>query len=232
MRATVARLWRYPVKSMLGEACEGLELDARGALGDRAFAVCDVEGKLGSGKSTRRFRKLDGLFGFSAAAAGDAAEIAFPDGRRRSSDDPGVHAALAEALGVDVRLEREQAVPHHDARAIHIVSTSSLAWLRSLLPDAGIDERRFRPNLVVETGGSGQVERDWIGRILAIDSVRLKVSEATERCAMVTHAQAELPADQRVLRMLASEAQAEFGVYAEVVTPGRIARGAVVELLD
>ena len=65
--ARVIRLWRYPVKSMLGEECGYLDVDERGAKGDRLFAVRDADGKFGSGKTTRRFRKIDGLLGFRAA---------------------------------------------------------------------------------------------------------------------------------------------------------------------
>ena len=53
MNPTVAALWRYPVKSMLGERCDELEVDARGAAGDRLYAVRDAEGKYYS------FRKGD-----------------------------------------------------------------------------------------------------------------------------------------------------------------------------
>ena len=58
----LARLWRYPVKSMLGESRDSLELNSRGVAGDRLHAVRDSEGKLGSGKDTRRFRHIEGLF--------------------------------------------------------------------------------------------------------------------------------------------------------------------------
>ena len=56
---TVRELWRYPVKSMRGERCEHLEIDHRGAIGDRLYAVRDEAGKFGSGKTTRRFRRID-----------------------------------------------------------------------------------------------------------------------------------------------------------------------------
>ena len=55
----VTGLWRYPVKSMLGERCQHLELDFRGVKGDRRYAVRDADGKLGSGKDSRRFRIMD-----------------------------------------------------------------------------------------------------------------------------------------------------------------------------
>src|SRR5262249_39520576 len=65
-RGQVVRVWRYPVKSMLGEECAHLVVNERGVMGDRLFAVRDVDGKFGSAKTTRRFRKIDGLFGFRA----------------------------------------------------------------------------------------------------------------------------------------------------------------------
>jgi uncharacterized protein len=57
MPMRIAELWRYPVKSMRGEQVEALTIDSRGVKGDRLFAVTDVDGKFGSGKNTRRFRK-------------------------------------------------------------------------------------------------------------------------------------------------------------------------------
>ena len=227
----VARLWRYPVKSMRGEACPQIDLDSRGAVGDRLFAVRDAAGKLGSGKDTRRFRDIDGLLEFCARHAGDAPEIVFPDGRQIRSDDPQVHRALSEALGVPVTLARETRTPYFDDSAVHLLSTAALAWLRSRLPRSRIDERRFRPNIVVEAPGTGQAEQSWIGRTLRIGGeVELRVSAPTERCRMTTLGQDDLPADAKVLRCIAQEADQRFGVYAEVVKPGRIAAGDAVVL--
>src|SRR6267378_4450759 len=104
---TVTALWRYPVKSMLGERCQSLTLNARGVEGDRLFAVVDANGKLGSGKSTRRFARIDGLFRFRSAYDGDVPAITFPEGRCLRGDDPGIHDALTAALGQPVTLARE-----------------------------------------------------------------------------------------------------------------------------
>ena len=59
---TIAALWRYPVKSMLGERRDELQIEARGAAGDRLYAVRDNQGKLGSGKNSRRHVRIEGLF--------------------------------------------------------------------------------------------------------------------------------------------------------------------------
>ncbi len=227
----VGRLWRYPVKSMRGEACREAGLGARGVEGDRLFALQDAAGKLGSGKDTRRFRDIDGLLGFSARYDGDWPEIRFPDGRRMRGDDPQVHVALSEALGVAVTLVREAGTAHHDDGAVHLLSTAALAWLRSRLPGSRIDERRFRPNIVLEARGTGQPERSWIGRTLRIGGeVELRVGAPAERCRMTTLGQDDLPADAKVLRCIAQEADLQYGVYAEVVKPGRIAAGDPVVL--
>jgi len=226
MNATIAALWRYPVKSMLGERCDALEVDARGAAGDRLYAVRDAEGKLGSGKSSRRHVRIEGLFGFRAE--GEPPRITFPDGSNLLADDPAVHAALSAALRTPVTLVREGQVSHHDSNALHLLTTSSLAGLKKALPGAGIDERRFRPNLVIE----GEGENRWIGRTLRVgDEVRLEVVDWTERCVMITMAQSELADEPRILRAVAQgEAEALFGVYAEVLSSGRIKLGDEVHI--
>ena len=227
----VSRLWRYPVKSMLGEECRCVELDGRGVSGDRLFAIRDADGRFGSGKSTRRFRHIEGLFGFRASYSAHWPDIAFPDGRRMRGDDPGIHDALSGALGIPVTLAREERVSHLDAGPVHLVSTSALAWLGSQLPDGRADERRFRPNIVVATPGVGQSELSWLGNTLRIGAdVRLRVMAPTERCRMTTLAQDDLPMDPRILRCIAENADSYFGVYAEVLKPGRVSFGDAVVL--
>ncbi len=95
----VTGLWRYPVKSMLGERCKMLELDSRGVMDDRRYAVRDANGKFGSGKNTRRFRKIDGLYGFSAVYSDGIPVMTFPDGSTKRGDDEDIDAALSDALG-------------------------------------------------------------------------------------------------------------------------------------
>ena len=219
MPLTVAALWRYPVKSMLGERCEQLQIDARGAAGDRLYAVRDAEGKLGSGKNTQRFRRLEGLFTFRAA--GNPPTVTFPDGRSLPADDPAVHGALSAALRAPVTLAREAEVSHLDAEPLHLVTTGSLARL-------GADERRFRPNLVIESDDDAAA---WAGKTVQVGEATLRVIRQTGRCVMITMAQSELPDEPRLLRQL-SERGGEplFGVYAEVLVPGRIKRGDAVRL--
>ena len=95
------------------------------------------------------------------------------------------------------------------------------------------DERRFRPNLLIDAGGDTQIERGWLGKVLSVgEEVRLRVGSATERCGMVAFAQADLPYDARILRCITQKAALHFGVYAEVLVPGRIKRGDSVTVVD
>ena len=111
----IIELWRYPVKSMLGERLDFVDLDRRGVEGDRQFAIRDVDGKFGSGKNTRRFRKIDGLFEFTATYADDTVVVRFPDGSTYLGDDPGINVALSNCLGQPVTLSGEGTVSHFDA---------------------------------------------------------------------------------------------------------------------
>lgn len=229
----VAGLWRYPVKSMQGEKCDGVELTARGVRGDRLFAIRDGDGKLGSGKNTRRFRQIDGLLALRASGSSDWPEIVFPDGRRMRGDDSRINDALSDALGVPVTLAREDAISHFDDGPVHLVCTSALEWLSSRLPLSRIDERRFRPNITVETSGVERPELSWIGKTLRVgSSVKLRVDASTERCRMTTLEQADLPDDSRVLTCIGRESELQFGVYAKVLEPGRIAVGDSVDLSE
>jgi uncharacterized protein YcbX len=217
----LARLWRYPVKSLLGEACAAAHFDVRGMEFDRGYAIRGADGKIGSGKNTRRMRQMDGLFRLRAGLANGRPAVTFEDGTRLACDDPGIHAALSRSLGEPVTLVKESEAPHFDAAPVHLVTTGSLAWLRGQLPGVAADERRFRPNLVIDAGGAGPVEAGWVGRTLRIGAqLQLRVIDTTERCRMVTLAQDDLPEDLRVLRAVAQGLDTQFGVYAAVVTPG------------
>ena len=136
MIGTIAGLWRYPVKSMLGERRESLLLERRGVVGDRLYAVRDEAGKFGSGKTTRRFRLMNGLYRFRARYDGETPVITFPDGAMLRGDDPAIHARLSDVLGINVQLSREADISHFDDGPIHLVTTASLRALGAA-PRAG-----------------------------------------------------------------------------------------------
>lgn len=228
----VAALFRYPVKSLLGEPVDSVAVDDRGVVGDRLWAVYGPDGKLGSGKSTRRFRRMEGLFDLAARYAEAAAAVPvleLPDGTELAADDAAVHERLSSHLGQPVTLCREGAVPHLDDGPVHLVTTASLA---ALGPVGGspVDVRRLRPNLLLDTGpASGFVEDDWIGSTLAVGpDVVLRVVAPMPRCVMVDLAQRDLPDGDGVLRAAHERNDGDVGVLAEVVRLGRLSVGDVV----
>jgi uncharacterized protein len=121
-----------------------------------------------------------------------------------------------------------------DCAPVHLVTTATLDQLRLLYPAGRFEPRRFRPNIIVATGPSvsGFPENEWVGRVVTIgDSVRLRVIMATGRCVMTTLPQSDLPKDSGILRTAAQHNNAAVGVYAEVVSGGRVRRGDLVTVL-
>lgn len=230
---TVAEAWRYPVKSLGGIEVHALTLDARGVTGDRRFAVYGADGKIGSGKSTRRFRRMDGLLEFGATLdEAGALTLRTPEGALLLVPSPEADAALSAHLGETVQVRPEAATPHFDAGALHLITPAGLEWLAARL-GGPVAAARFRPNLVIRTPGppSPGVEDGWVGRHLRVGDALLEVTVPTERCVMVGLPQPGLASDERILRLLAREREACFGVYASVLEPGAIRLGAPVELL-
>jgi uncharacterized protein YcbX len=228
----VRDLWRYPVKSMRGERVKRLKLDRRGMIGDRLYAVRDEAGKFGSGKTTRRFRRIDGLLQFRAVYDDGVPLLTFPDGTAIRGDDPAIHVALSAQLAMPVTLSREAEISHFDAGPLHLLTTASLRTLGGVLGAPALDGRRFRPNILIETEAGGFPEDTWQGQDMAVGpDVRLRVAGRTERCVMVGLAQDELPSDPRILKAVARVNAVCLGVYAEVLTPGTIRIGDSIRLL-
>src|SRR5712692_11565273 len=101
---SVVSLWRYPVKSMMGEELNASEVTERGLLGDRAYAlVDDSDGKIATAKNPR---KWPNLFDFRAAfiepprgsANAPPVRITLPDGTITTSQQGDLNQVLSKAL--------------------------------------------------------------------------------------------------------------------------------------
>ena len=228
----VASLRRYPVKSLVGERLTEAVVDRRGLVGDRLWSVRDRDGKFGSGKSTRRFRRMDGLLSLTAAYdGGEVPVVTFPDGRSYRGDDPSVHAALSEYVGREVTLAREEAVSHFDEGPVHLVTTAALTCLERAHGRV-VDPARLRPNLVVDTDQPGLVEDGWVGQRVGIgEALVLKIGYRMPRCVMVNLPQVGVPADGGLLARITDLNDGGLGVVADVVRPGPVAVGDPVRLV-
>ena len=267
---SVVALWRYPVKSMIGEELNSSEITDRGLLGDRQFAVVDgATGKVGGAKNPRRWGNF---FDYRAAyveapTSGEQippVRITLPGGDVVTNDRADVEQVLSRAFGRDVAFVEAgpgqttsgvveeywpdlEGLAHRDTTTdfempagaffdlavLHLLTTSTIDRLRELYPQGRFEARRFRPNIVVSTGGEDPrfVENDWIGRTVMIgDTVRLVITKPCQRCVMITLPQGDLPKDSGILRTAAQHNGVNVGVYASVVDGGTIRRGDPVVL--
>jgi uncharacterized protein YcbX len=228
----VAELWRFPVKSLQGEQLDGATVTDRGIIGDRAFAIFDLD--TGFGLTARR---LPELLGASARFVDDGAppEIVLPDGTLAADD-----ATLSDWLGRRVRLcaasdvaERHYENPldadreadwivfdgapgpfHDSARTrVSLVSTATLGtW----------DRRRFRANVLLDGGG----EDGLVGTTIAIGDVRLDVVKRIGRCVMITRPQpGGIERDLNVLKTVNREHGGSLAIGALVAQAGAVRVG-------
>src|SRR5712692_1317464 len=163
-QGSVASLWRYLVKSMLGEELSASEVTERGLLGDRAYALVDsADGKAATAKNPRKWPTL---FGFSAT---------YIEPPHIGASVPPVRITLPEGTFFDCAM-------------VHLLTTATLDRLHQLYPQGRFEIPRFRPNVVTPTSTEKDfVENAWVGRTLAIgDSVRLSIIGPCIRCVMTT----------------------------------------------
>lgn len=232
----VAKLWRYPVKSMGGESVRRLVLGPHGAPGDRGWALMGegirAVGPWGSGK------QLDQLIKAQAAFEGEPeshepphALIRLPDGQLLTTSDPAIEDKLSLWLGRPVTLHRTLSGEHFDDKPVHVVTTATLATLKKANASCDWDPRRFRPNLLLDLEAAGYPEQAWVGRKLRAGSVLLRVVKPTKRCVMTTQAQGDLPEDLDILKTAAQVADARVGVYAVVEQEGAVSVGDEASIL-
>jgi uncharacterized protein YcbX len=248
--ATVARLNRYPVKSLQGEELTAAEIGPAGIAGDRMLAfVAAGSGEVLSAKRTRD------LLTAETRMVGEGVEVRLPEGDWLPAPSAEVDRAASEWLGTAVRLvgpdpdqsgmfrmsfnldDEDQDVfewptppgSFVDLAPIHLLTTASLRAAARLHPDGAWAVERFRPGVVVDVDDAeGFVEDDWVGGRVRLGPVELEVSMPTIRCPMPTRAQRDLPRDLDIVKTLNREHDGNLGVYGTVVTPGVVSVGDTV----
>jgi uncharacterized protein len=224
--APVVAVRRFPVKSMGGELLDRVEVVRDGLVGDRGWAVYGADGKLASGKHSRRFRRMDPVFELTARRDADGATLVrLPNGSELRAGDAGTDERLSEHFGEPVRLGLESDVMHQDAAPVSIVGTATLSELGRHEGDGRpMDPRHLRANVVVETEVP-YAEESWIGRDVTIGGARVRVSEPIERCRMVGIAQVGLRERSGMLLAISHHHGLMAGIYASVLTPGWLSPG-------
>ncbi|WP_428526298.1 MOSC domain-containing protein [Roseibium sp.] len=225
----IQSIWRYPVKSLLGEPLTEALVENRGLIGDRVYALTDTKGKLGSGKSTSHFQRIDNLLLLRATTQNNEVHIALPGEPLEPISSRDLPHRLSDFLGQPVTLVEDQDAAHFDDGAVHIILSSELKALQARSPHLDFDPRRFRANLLLNTPDHMCAE-DLLGRVLTIGDVRLKITHPTERCVMVTTKQDGLSSEPLILKAISKGFDINFGLYASVLKPGQIEVGQEVKL--
>lgn len=191
----------------------------------------------------------------AATATIPSVTITTPEGAVLSSEEVDLNERLSENLGRGVVLATQPPEKPHldeywpegveglpfsdhvtdentlentffDLAIVHILTTSTINALRAAYPEGRFEARRFRPNIIVDTGTDGFAENEWIGHTLAIgDEVRMQITGPCPRCVMTTLPQSDLPRDIGILKTAVRENDAHVGVYASVVKGGTIRQG-------
>ena len=257
---TVEALWRYPVRSVLGEALETATLGENGVIGDRSYSVIDSD-KFAMVSAAMSARKWSALVSVRAEfvdeptpdAPPPSVRLRFPDGTELLSDNPALAERLTALTGRTVSLWSGQAAgagksDEADARAdgktspaapyeltpIHLLTTATVRAANAVYPEGVFDPIRFRPNIVLDTpNATGFAENEWLGKTLAIgEHVRLKIDADCVRCVMTTLGHGGLEEDQKILKTVYKENNRNFGIYASVAALGQVRAGDTAVLLD
>ena len=219
----VKAIWRYPVKSMRGEALEEANVHWNGIRGDRRFAFVQP-GLERSDFPWLTIRERPEMWGYVPRLLDPVkpdksdAVVTTPGGSELRVDDP----RLARELGEGARLIKQN-------RGVFDTAPLSIMGSRTVEAMGGWDARRFRPNLVIEAG-EPFAEEAWVGQVLTIGAMQMRVDRRDERCVMIDVNPDTGERDMQILKRLGRERQARLGVYGTTVAPGAVRVGDLVRL--
>ena len=249
----IVEIWRYPVKSMLGEQLDKVNVGPGGIQGDRRWAVVDAE----SGVSMSAKRYAD-LLHCRAWTSGSEVMIRLPDSREFPAGSAEVARGLSDLLGRQVTTRSAEAIEtiqhefptaitegegepflwepgteaFFDCAPLHLLTTGTLAELERLLPASIVHRARFRPNFLVATNETGFVENDWVNKDVTLGSLRCQAYDHMRRCVMVTRDQGDLPRDTKVIRTILKSNDGNAGVALKTLDSATLHCGAKVEVLN
>jgi hypothetical protein len=206
MARHVAGLWRYPIKSLAGEALASANLTTSGIPGDRIVHVRGPEGI----RTARRHPRMLGLRGSLS-----------PDGQPLVNglawDSPAALSIIKEVAGTDAWLAAYDGPERFDVLPLLVATDGAVA-------EFGRDIRRLRPNILVG-GVPGMQERAWPGKELQIGEAVIRLDSLRPRCPMTTVDPETLARDPEVLRDIGRRFGGRLALNAEVVRPGSVRVG-------
>jgi len=253
---TVARISIAPVKSLGLVHPDAVDLTVHGVVGDREFAVVDAEGKLANGtkhgplvrvRSSYDGARLsltfpDGTEVADEVRLGERVPAVFYGETRGARLVQGPFSdALSAVDGSPLRLLRMDDGEGVDRPGDGLVTLLSAAALEAMADQAGevepVDGRRFRMTFLLD-GVPAHEEDRWVGSDVRIGGAVVRIAGNVGRCS-ITQQDPDtgvksfdtLKLIQAARGQLPTTEPLPFGVHAEVVEPGRVAVGEVVEPL-
>ena len=247
----IKQILRFPVKSMGGESLSTAFVDENGVEGDRIFALKELEtGFIVSAKNPKKWKAIIELEAFLENEKLKIRQIQTGQVFENENDITNLiqkltarkvslvsnsnqqetreaDRSLIEQIGNDIRQEplaSASKIGHFfDFAPIHLMTTSSLNEIKKHYPKGKFDLKRFRPNLLIDTGNkTGFVENDWLGKTLQIGAdVQIKIIEPCPRCVVTTLPQGELEKDHEILKTIVQHNQVESHTY----YPGTLLKG-------
>ena len=221
----VSGLWRYPVKSMAGEALASTDISWAGLAGDRRWAFVRPDSQ-DSGFPWHTIREFPEMSNYVALldepGRPDRSRVLVrtPDGGRYDVTDPRLGAELGPGLRV-MRLDRGA----FDAMPVSVISDSTVSALCALAQVPG-NELRFRPNVVVTLDSGAPFEEDeWVGSAVRIGAAVVRMDRRDSRCVIVNVDPASGLPDSHLLKVIGTARGACAGVYGTTVRPGLIRIG-------
>ncbi len=220
----VVGLWRYPVKSMGAEVLRETPVGWHGVAGDRRWAfVRDNVVRSGFPWLTLRQRAdMSQYFpAFTDAGNPDTSPtvVKTPTGDEFDVADPALAAELGRG---EVRVIR-QSRGIFDTFPLSLITTQTIAQLGDMV-GARLHVQRFRPNILVEAIEDAPFPEDaWLGRILRIGGLRMRVDKRDGRCIVINIDPATARRSPEILRAVTNQRQGCLGVYGTTVEPGKVA---------
>lgn len=231
----VVGLWRYPVKSMGAEALDAVEVSWFGVAGDRRWAFVRDEATR-SDFPWLTIRERNDMNRYLPSLADPSRPdksptvVRTPSGNTLDVTDPNLSAELYPR-GVRA-IKQNRGI--FDTFPLSLITTQTISKLGETV-EAELDVRRFRPNFLVETSDNDPFPEDgWVGCVLRIGGLRMRIDKRDGRCAVITVDPVTSERRPEILRTVVKERQGCLGVYGTTVEPGVVALndGVVLESVD
>jgi len=220
----ITHLWRYPVKSLAGEALTSTQLARGGIPFDRSFMLVDgLESRKGKPLTARQVPRM---LAFQAHADSGKVTVTGPDGSVCGAGE-NLAAELASTFdrAISIQSVVPGSAPFFDAHELLVVNAASV---RALASDMGapVNVLRFRPNIVLDGDDAvAFTENDWVGRTFSLGDAKIEIVKHDIRCIFTNIDPETFEVDSSFLKSLVDRHDLCFGVYASVRAPGRVALG-------